>query len=214
MEFLYEYFDRYYYSDDENEKEQIFEDFFDELWKSPPKFRKIPIKNGFTCRNANRTDSSPVFLKSYINRLYAKYCCSDTMVDIKKMDYTYAYFHKMIKIYIRRMFKNYIPSSEYERLHPSEEIDAFYDGWGDDSYVCSYVCRSLKGYMDNRRKRYYHPEKYKDCECGEQIKKKTPNSRIKYCEKCAKQAKNKQSTDSAKRTKMGRYKRWPGKIIG
>lgn len=214
MDFIYEYFDAYYYSEDEAEKEKVVEDFIDKFWKSKPKYAKEMGKNGLYVRSPKRKDSSFVFLKSYVNNLYAKYCDKDIMQKENKFDYNMKYFKKVINWYFRKIFKSYIPSEEYEKKNEKCTMDCFYDGMGDDSYVCSYICKRLKGFILNRRKRYYSPEWYGDCACGAQFKRSRKNSTKKYCKDCAYIMKSKKSMESNKRTARGIYRRYKEVIIG
>lgn len=217
MEMLYEYFDKYYYSETKEEKEKIAEDFFERLWKNRPIYKRISMKDGYTCQRPDRKDDSFTFLKKYINFMYGKYCDEDVLKKYKKMSYSKEYFKAISRYYTKRIFSTYIPSEEYEKLHPRDEIDSFYDGFGDDSYVCAYFCKRFNGMMFNRRLRYYKTGWYGDCECGAQFKKNRINSAKKYCEACAKKNKTIQSMASKKRKYRKRprkKKKWEGIIIG
>ena len=99
------------------------------------------------------------------------------------MDYTH--FKKIVNLYLKRIFKNYVPPDVYEEKHPVTEIKSIYDGWGEDSYVVTYIIRSLKGYFLNRMVKYTSG-KYIECKCGEMTLKNS--NRQLMCEKCWKES--------------------------
>jgi len=130
-------------------------------------------------------DACDVFLRTYVNNLYGKYCCKDVWINSAKfesMDYTH--FKKIVNLYLKRIFKNYVPPDVYEEKHPVTEIKSIYDGWGEDSYVVTYIIRSLKGYFLNRMVKY-NSGKYIECKCGEMTLKNS--NRQSMCEKCCKE---------------------------
>lgn len=208
MDFVYEYFDKYYYSEDEEEKLRIIEDFFEKLWSHYPKLRTFKYKEEYTFRPPHRDDDSFTFLKAYINFLYMKHCSDRVMLRYKKVEYDVDYYRKIIFVYMKKIFKSYMPSEIYYQKNEVTSIDNYYDGFGDDSYVCSYICKKLKGYMKNRVANYYKTGWYGDCECGAQFRKKRINSAKKRCDDCALKEKYAQTVQSKRRTRVGRYKRW------
>lgn len=214
MDFIYGYFDAYYYSEDEAEKEKIVKSFIDKFWKSNPRYAKEKRKNGLCVRKPKRKDTGFVFLKSYVNNLYAKHCDKDMMKNNKKFDYDMKYFKNVINWYFKKIFKKYIPSEVYGKIKDENTIDYCYDGMGDDSYACSYICKKLKWFIANRMRNYEKKEWYGDCACGAQFKRSRKNSTKKYCKDCAYIMKSKKSMESNKRTAKGIYRRYKEVIIG
>lgn len=208
MEFVYEYFDRYYYLDDEKEKEEIFEDFFLKLWEHAPKMRTFKRGDRYIFRGPKRDDDSFTFLKAYINYLYMYFCSPRVFTKAKKMNYDGDYYRKVIHHYIKDIFEKYLPSEIYAEENPGHISDTFYDSFGDDSYVCAYICQKLKFKMINRKANYFKEGWYGDCECGAQFRKKRINSSKKYCKDCAKENKKKQTVESKHRLKCGKQKRF------
>lgn len=156
----------------------------DDFWKNTPSFKKNKTKYGWSCRRPKVDDVCDVFLRTYVNNLYGKYCCKEVWTNNKKFENVdYSHFKKIVNLYLKRIFGNYVPPDVYEQKHPVTEIKSIYDGWGEDSYVVTYIIRSLKGYFLNRMAKY-NSGKYIECACGEMVFKKTPNSNVKYCKLC------------------------------
>jgi hypothetical protein len=142
-------------------------------------------------------DACDVFLRTYVNNLYGKYCCKDVWINSAKfesMDYTH--FKRIVNLYLKRIFKNYIPPDVYEQKHPVTEIKSIYDGWGEDSYVVTYIIRSLKGYFLNRMVKY-NSGKYIECKCGEMTLKNS--NRQSMCEKCFSKKRKDDINENAKK---------------
>lgn len=166
-------------------RDKLFLGFIDEFWKTTPSFKKFKTKRGWSCRKLNRDDACDIFLRTYINNLYGKYCCEDLWVNHAKFkDYDYQHFKKIINLYLRKIFENYIPCDVYEKNNPQCEINSLYDGWGEDSYVVTYIIRSLKGYLSNRMKKY-SSGRYFECSCGELALQNSNHQSM--CKKCRKQ---------------------------
>ena len=72
----------------------------------------------------------------------------------------------------------------FRSVSQSRYQPSIYDGWGEDSYVVTYIIRSLKGYFLNRMVKY-NSGKYIECNCGEMTLKKS--NRQSMCEKCWKE---------------------------
>src|SRR5574344_695988 len=99
IRFIYEYFDDYYEESNITNRNNIYLSFIDEFWKSTQSFKKFKTKNGWSCKKLNRNDDCDVFLRTYINNLYGKYCCEDLWSEHKKfLNYDYSYFKKIINL--------------------------------------------------------------------------------------------------------------------
>lgn len=184
LDYLYIYFENYYFSEKESEKLEIFNDFIDIFWKSTPNFKKYKTKYGWSCRLMSIEDDPDKFLRYYINYLFGKYCCKEMWVRHNKFDYDYKRFKVVVNYYLKKIFNNYIPISIYESNSESGLNVSMNDLYGEDGYVVTYVINSLRGYFINRIKRYLSG-KYIECKCGAQVLKKS--NRQSMCEKCWKE---------------------------
>lgn len=102
-------------------------------------------------------------------------------------------YKKLINTYIKRIFDNYIPVEEYEKEY-RWDMKVSVDGWSEDNYIISYICKSLTGYMKNYINKLNGIKKhkrYKECiMCGRLIEDTVSNK--KYCPQCAKEIKMEQ----------------------
>lgn len=182
MEFLYIYFENYYFSDKKEEKDRIFNEFVDIFWKSTKNFKKYKTNLGWKCKLMNRDDESQTFLGDYVNYLYGKYCCKETWINHDKLDYDYKKFKTVINYYFKKIFNNYIPISIYEENMGNHNVFSDNDLLGDDGYVVKYVTNSLRGYFYNRIKKHMSG-KYIECECG--AKALRNSNRQMMCKDCS-----------------------------
>jgi hypothetical protein len=104
---------------------------------------------------------------------------------LKKHSMKFSEYKKLINLYLRRIFDNYIPVHEYEDKH-GWEMRIEKDGWSEDNYIIKYFSRSLTGYLRN----YIRDNKVKEikekyCQiCGIEISNTCNNK--KYCAPCSK----------------------------
>jgi hypothetical protein len=66
----------------------------------------------------------------------------------KKLNISWKEYKKLIELYIRRLFNNYIPMEEYESKY-GWEMHVNVDGWSEDNYIVKYFSKSLTGYLRN-----------------------------------------------------------------
>lgn len=182
-ESLYIYFEKYYFSNKKEEKDNIFKEFVDIFWKSTPNFKKYETSTGWKCKLMNRDDDAQLFLKDYINYLYGKYCCRETWINHDKFDYDYKRFRVVIDYYLKRIFDNYLPIDVYEEKMGKNILSGNHDLFGDDGHVVKYVTNSLRGYFYNRIKKHLSG-KYIECVCGAQSLR-TSNRQV-MCKDCSK----------------------------
>ncbi len=110
----------------------------------------------------------------------------------RKMDISRAEFDKRVDTYLDKISCNFKPVDIYEEENFGDEgsdIDMM-EGWTDDNYAISYICKSLTGYFRNEYIKNMglttgNGKEFKTCcECGLYFVKKKFSPR-KYCEKCS-----------------------------
>lgn len=198
LEPLYIYFENYYFSEKNEEKDAIFEKFSDIFWKSTPNFKKYKTKYGWSCRLMTVEDEPETFLRNYINYLFAKYCCKETWPNHSKFEYDYKKFKIVVNYYLRKIFNNYIPVNIYEKNNGGKIQISVNDLYGEDGYVVKYVTNSLRGYFLNRIKRHL-TGKYIECSCGEQVLKNSNNQVM--CKRCGKEKELKRQREKWRKNK-------------
>ncbi|MFJ3388780.1 hypothetical protein [Lysinibacillus sp. NPDC086135] len=125
----------------------------------------------------------------------------------KKISISFREYKSIINNYILRLFNNYKPPHEYEKLY-GWEITSYHNAWHEDNFIVKYFCKSLTGYMMNYMKSLKPKiEIIKKCNQCE-VSYKPNSNRQKYCNVCSAETERKRQLIKWHKNK-NKYKKLP-----